>query len=122
MNNGILGESRAITELIKQGYEIFTQFSGKAPFDFVAYLDGECKRVEVKSTSRRTKYDTGWEVQLKKVRPNSSRNVITNFDNTSCDILCVYIVPLDIVVVYNSSDIKAKTSMAIQDGEVPKWS
>jgi hypothetical protein len=37
MSNGVLGEAAVLKELIKQGYTVFTQFSGASPFDMVAY-------------------------------------------------------------------------------------
>jgi len=119
MNNlGILGESRVISELIKCKYEVFTQFSGKAPFDMVAYKDSTLYRVEVKSTRTRTKYDTGWEVQLKRSRPNRSSNIIHKFDNTSCDILAIYIEPLDEVLLIQSVEVTTTCSLSILDNDL----
>lgn len=118
MDLGSLGKSRTISELIRNGFDIFTEFEGKAPFDLVAHKDGELKRIEVKSTQRRTKYDTGWEIQIKRVRPNRSETVIHNFNSSQCDILAVYIEPLDKVLLLDSSKIKVKTMLTILDSEL----
>ncbi len=115
IKQGILGESRVIVELIKQDYDVFTQFSGKSPFDIVAYKDDVLYRVEVKSSACRSRSDTGWEVQLKRIRPNRSGNTIHKFDNSSCDILAIYIEPIDKVLLLNASEISNKSMLTILD-------
>ena len=115
MDLGSLGKSKVISELIKKEYDVFTEFEGKSPFDLVAHKEQKLYRVEVKSTQRRTKYNTGWEVQIKKVRPNRSKAVIHNFSSDQCDILAVFIEPLDKVILIQSSEIKTKSMLTILD-------
>ena len=113
-----IGKFKAATHLMACGYDVFMEVDGKSPFDLVAHKDGELQRVEVKTTTRRSKYNTGWEVQLKSVRSNKTKNVIHNFSTENCDILVVYIMPLDKVCMYNTKDITQKTSLIILDTQI----
>lgn len=118
---GELGESKAISEFIRDGFDVFTQFSGKAPFDLVICRDGILQRVEVKTTKTRTPYDTGWRIQLRKIRSNLSETKIHKFDKNQSDLLAVYIAPLDRVVILNSNEITVSSALTILDehlGEV----
>lgn len=46
---GAANELRACAELMRLGYHVYRCESPNAPFDLVAYKDGVCKRVEVKT-------------------------------------------------------------------------
>lgn len=48
---GAANELIACAHLMSKGYYVFRCQSPNAPFDLVAYIDGECIRVEVKSIS-----------------------------------------------------------------------
>jgi len=114
----LLGEAKAITCFIENGYDVFTQFSGKSSFDFVAYKNDKLYRVEVKTTTRRSRADTGWEVQLKRVRPNRTGNNIAIFDNASCDFLCIYIQPIDKIYIIESCNVKATSALTLLDSDL----
>jgi len=118
MSDGSLGKIRVISRLVETGHDVFMEIDGKSPFDLVAHKNGKLYRVEVKSTSRRTKFDTGWEVQLKRVRSNRTSNKIINFSKDQCDILAVYIEPIDLVLLIDSCEITAKTAMAVLDKDL----
>jgi len=118
MDVGSLGKAKVIAHLIELGYDVYLEFDGKSPFDLVVHKDDLLERVEVKTTGRRTKFNTGWEVQLKKVRPNRTSNKIINFDNSKVDKVVVYIEPIRKVVLYDAKDIKAKTAMAVLDKDL----
>lgn len=115
---GILGEARTITELIKQDYDVFTQFSGKSPFDIVAFRNNQLVRVEVKSTACRSKYDTGWEFALRKSRHNKSGNTIHTFNNSESDILALYVEPIDRVIFIKSIKVNVKHKITILDSDL----
>lgn len=112
MNNGILGEAKAIAYLLEKGYDVFNQFGGKAPFDLVAHKDNTLYRVSVKSTSFLKK--NTYIVYLQRVRPNRTKNIIHKFDKTCCDLLAIYIVPEDRIVLLEASGIKQKCSLSIR--------
>ena len=50
---GTASELLACAELIRQGYYVFRAIGPHSPFDLVAYRDGHCLRVEVKTVSHR---------------------------------------------------------------------
>lgn len=52
----IIGEAKVLERLVFYGFDVFTQFSGKEPFDLVAHKFGKLYRISVKSTSSTTVY------------------------------------------------------------------
>lgn len=113
---GSLGEMKAACYFLENGYEVFFQFDGKAPFDFILFKDNAFKTVSVKTTS--TKTYGNWTVQLKSIRSNKTKNRIENFDNSIIDFLVIYIKPIDKLIVYDAKTIKQKTAMQIVIGEL----
>lgn len=113
-----LGESLVIAEFIRRDYDVFTQFSGKEPFDMAVHKEGKLYRVEVKSTSNRTKEDRGWKVQLRKSRSNLTETKINKFDPNSCDILAVFIEPVNKIVILESSNITVRSELTILDKQL----
>lgn len=114
---GSLGESKVASELSKHRFHVFIQTTGKAPFDLVAYKDGYLYRVNVKATQRLDKWGS-WEVHLKSVRSNRTRNRIVPFDPQSCDVLAVYIEPLDTVCFLRISQVSGKNAIALREKAV----
>lgn len=110
---GAIGEAKVIAELTKHKYHVFTQVTGKAPFDLIAYKDNKLYRISVKTVEKKNKYGS-YTVQLKSVRSNRSTNTILNFDNTSCDLLAVYIVETDEVIMKDAASITAKSGLVIK--------
>ena len=111
---GTVGESKAITEFLKLGCTVYTPFSeGNDPFDFIAVKEGQLIRVEVKSTSQELSPDV-YTVSIKASRHNKSKNWIRNFNSNQCDILAVYIQPIDTVCFFKAKDITNKTNITIK--------
>ncbi len=110
---GELGEAKAICKFISDGYSIFTQFSGKCPYDIIIEKNSELKRVEVKATQTLSRSGKLWVFQLKKVRSNRSNNNITNFDGSLYDFVAFYIEPEDRLLVFKGNEIKEKASYGI---------
>lgn len=109
-----MAEAKAIYEFTKQGYHIFNQVSGKAPFDLVIYKEEELLKVSVKSVLKRNSRGK-YEVQLKRVRSNKTENKIYPFDNSECDLLVVYIVDLDKLCIFYANKITAKHTLNIPE-------
>lgn len=105
-------ETRVIYELTKAKYHVFSQVSGKAPFDLVAYRDNVLLRVSVKSVVQKDKHGS-FVVQLKTVRSNKTENKITTFDNTSCDLLAVYLDETDQVCWLPTGKVKATSAITL---------
>ena len=114
---GSVGESKVASELSRHRFHVFIQTTGKAPFDLVVYKDGYLYRVNVKTTQRLDKWGS-WEVQIKSVRSNRSKNRVVPFDPLSCDVLAVYIEPLDQVCFLRASEVSEKCSIALREKTV----
>ena len=114
---GSVGESKVASELSRHRFHVFIQTTGKAPFDLVVYKDGYLYRVNVKTTQRLDKWGS-WEVQVKSVRSNRTKNKVVPFDPLSCDVLAVYIEPLDRVCFLRASEVSGKCSIALREKTV----
>lgn len=108
---GNLGEAAVQLELIKAGYEVYSPAFDNASSDMIVKKNGKLFMVEVKScaSTRRGRY----RVQLRKVRASKNHNRIEYFDPNKVDILGVYIVPEDRVILIPSSEITVKTELVI---------
>jgi hypothetical protein len=110
---GALGEAKVIAALTADKYHVFGQITGKAPFDLVAYKDGKLYKISIKTITGKNRNGT-YTVQLKAVRSNRNKNRIINFDNSLCDIVAVYILPEDKIVMLNSNTIIVKSSLTVK--------
>ena len=54
---GDIAEHYAITWLWDNGYEVFLNPGASGPIDLIAYKDGECTLVDVKTMQKDTRYD-----------------------------------------------------------------
>ncbi len=93
---GDLAEAKVVAVLIEQEVDVFRGFSGKAPFDLIAFKDDQLLRVEVKGTAREM-IRGAYQIRLASTRSNRTRNVVSHFDARKSDLLAAYIRPLDTV-------------------------
>lgn len=114
---GTIGELAAIQEFIKQDFDVYMPLSGKEECDFIACKDTKLFRVQVKSTSIVDRYGS-FTVQLKRVRYNSTIHKIHKFDTRTCDILAVYIEPLQKVCFLHSSEITATCTISFREHRI----
>lgn len=108
---GSFAESKVITEFIKHKFDIFLPFYGDSPFDIFAYKDNISYRVQVKAT---TQHPTpgSYMVDLRSRRLGSNGNcVIKHFNRTSCDLLAIYIQPIDTICFINTKDLEDRSSI-----------
>jgi len=103
-----------MADLTAKHYHIFNQVSGKAPFDLVAYRDGELRRVSVKSCNKDPRKDGGFVIEVGRVRANKTENKIYKFDQSECDLLAIYIVKEDRIVYVESTVAHDKRQIIIQ--------
>jgi hypothetical protein len=95
---GLLGELKAAAKFVEIGFSIYTSISdGIDPFDFIAHKDNKLIKVQVKSTSSKIGNCNSYSITLRTVTIHKSKNIFTPFDPLKCDILAVYIEPLDTV-------------------------
>lgn len=111
---GSLGESKVAAELSRHRFHVFTQTTGKAPFDLVAYKDGYLYRINVKTTQRLGKWGS-WEVQLKSIRSNRTKSRIVPFDPQSCDVVAVYIEPIDKVCFLQIFEFSGRNTITLRE-------
>lgn len=106
---GNIGEAKALEYFISKGYEVYLPFGTATSCDLVVYKDGTCERVSVKTTRRKSR-GNGWMVKIRQ----SGRAGEIPFDSTTSDILFIYVVPEDRIVIINSKDIKSKFEITIK--------
>ena len=122
---GNLGEARAITRFIQHGFDIYTQFSGANPFDFIAYRDGKLYKIEVKTTNISPRYG-GYNIALTGNSYGPDRTIIHKPLNESIDILVVYIYPLDTLCFVDPREIKSWRTITFREepsnqGKYNQW-
>ena len=112
---GSVGVGHAIAFFAEQGIPVFTQVSDICKYDLVVDIDGELKRVEVKTTSAKNPHNS-WVVQLRTNGGNQSgRGKTRQFDENSVDYLFVltesmerYLIPSKDVIGRNSVSLPGK--------------
>lgn len=110
---GLLAESKAISYLIENGYDVFLPFAENGSIDLIGIKDSQISRISVKATSSKSKYDR-WIVQLKTCSRRKDNKIKTNqFDKTLVDKILVYIIPLDKIVEIQSKDVNGKFALNI---------
>ncbi len=114
---GTIGELKSILVFMEMGYSIYSPLSGKESYDFIACKNDQLIRVQVKSTSKPDRYGS-YTATLKSVRPNRTKTRVIKFDNSKCDILAVYIKPLDVVCFVHSLEVKATHVIAFRENRV----
>lgn len=76
---------------------------GNGKFDMIISKDNKIRTVEVKASDALT--DSGKYIfQLRKVRSNKTKNVITNFNAEGVDMLVLYVIPTGRVDVRVAKD------------------
>jgi len=85
---GDIGLTFAIYKLSEMGYTVSLPITDNNIYDLIVDIAGKLKSVQVKTSS--VIRDSGnYEVQLRRIRTNTSQTKIHKFDNTEVDILFV---------------------------------
>lgn len=111
---GNLGEAKAITNFIAHGFDIYTQFSGNNPFDFIVYRDNDLWVVEVKTTTKISK-NNAYAFDLQGTAYGPNRTVKHKSFNDNINILVCYIQPLDTLCYINTKFIKTVRSITFRE-------
>lgn len=112
VDQGRVGESATVAYFVKEGYEVFLPMFGNASCDLIVVKDGKISRVECKSTSVRTPSGK-WIAQLRQVRSNKTSNNIKKFDANNSELLAIYIVDEDRVVVLDSLLVHGNSTVTV---------
>tara|TARA_R100001244_G_C5061840_1_gene109030 strand:+ start:39 stop:485 length:447 start_codon:yes stop_codon:yes gene_type:complete len=112
-----LGELKTIEYFIKNGFEIYKQYTGKESVDLVVVKKDRMYRVECKSTSSRSSNDQSWLVRIFKTRHNSKKVRDISFTKwkDKIDLLAVYIEPIDYLLIFHKDEIKVDWKLRIKD-------
>ena len=74
---GDLAEHKAVTWLWEQGYEVFLNCGCSGPIDIVAYKDGECTLIDVKTTQREYRPNKGdWRIGEKRTDEQKANKIV----------------------------------------------
>lgn len=84
---GNLGESKAIADLISQGYEVIIPFSSNLPFDLVIYKNNKFYRIQVKYRSIANGI---LQVICRRTTVTSKQQKHRSIKKDEVDFICVY--------------------------------
>ncbi len=110
---GNTGEAKVLYELTKANFYIFTPFREDSQVDLVAIKDNHIWRIQVKSTGYMR--GSAYQTSLRNSSIRRSGVVRKQFDPKSCDILAVYISPLDVICFIKTLDIKNKNVLTLRE-------
>jgi len=113
---GNLGEAKAITDFISHGFDVYTQFSGNNPFDFIAHRDSNLWIVEVKTTTKTSKRNS-YEFHLQGTAYGPDRTTRHKLLNGNINILACYIQSLDIMCYINTKNVHTVKSITFRESE-----
>lgn len=108
---GNMGLGKAIEYFTSQGITVALPLNDTQKYDLIADFNGGLQRISVK-TSRFSRTGTSYEVALKNSGGASGKNVIRNFDNTSCDYVFIYTADEKIYLI-PSEIIEAKSGITV---------
>lgn len=111
---GALAEIAVAKHLTLNKAHVFTQLSGKAPFDLAVLFENSLRRVTVKGTGfLRNKEYRSYGVGLRSTRANTTRVNVKLLDASVFDILAVYVIPEDTVCYFPASQVAGRTELGI---------
>jgi len=110
---GTIGETVVKLEFLRKGFEVYTG-DDNTYLDFIVrdIKKGRLSKVEVKTTTRRNKNNTGWIVDIRRSYGDLP------FEKENLDILAVYLEPIDRVKIFDANKIELKSMMTILDTEL----
>ena len=112
VDQGRRGEASTVAYFVKEGYEVFLPMFGNASCDLIVVKDGKISRVECKSTSVKTPSGK-WIAQLRQVRHNRTANTVKKFDSNNSELLAIYVVDEDRVVVLESIEVHGNSTVTV---------
>jgi hypothetical protein len=114
-----VSEAKIAADLAHKGFHVFSQSSGKAPFDLI-YADDYCpnvlRRVQVKACYKPNKSGT-YTIQLRTIHTSMKKNTIVKFDSRKCDILAIYLIDIDKIIYLNPEPLHDTSTIAIHPNQ-----
>jgi hypothetical protein len=105
---GNIGESKVLAYFISEGYTVYLPFGTASKNDMIVEKDNIVKRVSVKTANTKTK--TGkYRVRIRQGKLNKQ----IAFDSLSTDILAIYVIPEDKIILKLSIEIESGFEISI---------
>jgi hypothetical protein len=114
VTQGSVGLALAISYFVSKGLVVSLPLNDNQSYDLIVDMDG-LKKVQVKTT--RVQKNGTYMCQIKKVRPNRTGNVISNFDPTESDFIFIVTESGDKYCI-PSNEIKVKTELRLNDNYI----
>lgn len=119
---GAIAETKAAAEYLRHEWEIYSQTSGKGPFDLVAYKDGQLRRIQVKATgSRNGTSSKAYIARLRSVRYNRTSVSMKKLDPLSYDELVIYVEPLDKLFFFTPNEVRNRDTICIHPDKLDEY-
>jgi hypothetical protein len=99
---GRLAEAKVFAYLIEHEYEVYLPFSNNSKYDAIAIKEGILKRISIKFSSVK-KPSGSWIVEMRQIYRGNNVINIDKFENSTCDLIAVYLGPIDKVVIVEAS-------------------
>lgn len=110
--SGSIAEMQAVVAYMRDGWEVFLQSNGKAPFDLVVYRDKELRRVTVKATAQKSRNGVNsYITELRSIRPNRTGNKIKQL--SEYDELYVYVHPWDEGFFFSPEEVNGRQAITL---------
>ncbi len=112
---GNLGEAKAVTRFVEEGFDVFTQFSGNNPFDFIVHKEGMLYKVEVKTTTKKSKRGS-YLIYLGGTSYGHNRTIkYKPLDTENIDLLVAYIQPIDTLCFFNTDELVGMRGVSVRE-------
>lgn len=109
-DKGDLGVAKAFADLVARGWLVLFPTTEHAPFDLVAYRDGEFKRVQVKY---RTASAGKLYVKFSSVWSDRHGTHIQPIEKSAIDVVCVYCPDTDLCYYLDPGDFRAGVTLRV---------
>lgn len=115
---GLIGELKVAGELLLCGYEVYFPLTGTASHDMIAVKDGVCYKVQVKTTSQKSRHGNSYIVETRTVVSSKKGNTIKKLTTETIDYLAIYIIPEDTVLILKSTEVPNKNTFRVANGKL----
>lgn len=105
---GRLAESKVVSFLIENEYEVYLPFSNNSKYDVIAIKDGILKRVSIKFTSVK-RLSGAWDIEMRQISRGNNKINISKFDSSQFDLVAVYIGPKDKVILVEATKARGRS-------------
>jgi hypothetical protein len=97
---GNIGEAKVMNYFIENGYTVYLPFGTASKNDMIIEKDNIIERVSVKTSNTKNK-SGNYKVRIRQGKLNKQ----IPFDKNSCEILAIYILPEDKIVLKKATEI-----------------